>query len=103
FLDRFDGLLEQTPQQDYTFIGDGEMLRGPIENFSLTLLRAAVLIAACDPAGFFIPTVFARNAVSQTLVLLILGHSRTDLAVDDRREIKREMHRRDIIHCDPPT
>src|SRR6185437_4450742 len=79
------------------------MLAAAVEDRSLTLLGAAVLIAARNPAGLVVPAVFARRAVAQSLRGLVLGHSCRYFSVDDWREIKSEMHGIRVVHRHPPA
>ena len=58
------------------------MFRRPVQDRSLTLLGATVLIAARDPAGLLIPAIFAWNAIAETFVLSIFRYLRRYLAVD---------------------
>src|ERR1041384_6251103 len=73
------------------------MLGGTVEDRPLALLRAAVLIAARDPAGLLVPAVFPRHAVEQALLALIRRHARRRLTIDERPEVKREVHRVGVV------
>ena len=58
------------------------MFRCPVQDRSLTLLRAAVLVTAGDPTRLLIPAIFAWNAVAETFLLSILRYLRCYLAID---------------------
>src|SRR6266508_4435733 len=102
-LHRLYALPEHATEQDHAFIRYAEMFAAAVENRSLTFLSAAILIAASDPAGLVVPPVFSRNAVAQSLLRLVLRHLRRHFAVDDRREVKRKVHRVGVIDGDAPA
>src|SRR5581483_3912736 len=100
---RVDRLLQHAAQQNDALVGDAEMLGRPIEDRPLALLRAAVLVAARDPAGLLVPAVFSRHAVEQSLLALVGRHAARRLAVDKRPEVEREVHRAGIVDRDAPA
>src|SRR5215467_15273573 len=73
-----------------------------IEDLPLALLGTAVLIAAGDPAGLLIPSILSRDAVAESLILLILGNFCRRFSIHDRRKIKGEMHGGRIVHRHAP-
>src|SRR5262245_21364157 len=79
------------------------MFRCPIQDWSLTLLCAAVLIATRNPTRLLVPAIFARNAIAKTFVLSIFRNLRRYCAVDPGSEVEREVHGRSVIHCDTPA
>jgi hypothetical protein len=70
-LHRLDRLLEHLPEQDNSFVRYAEMLLSTVENRALTLLRAAILIAASNPTGLLIPAILAVHAVEQSFIGLV--------------------------------
>src|SRR5262245_66495390 len=79
------------------------MFRCAVQDRSLTLLGAAVLVATRDPTRLLVPAIFARNAIAETFVLPIFRDLRRYLAVDPGSEVEREVHGRSVIHGNTPA
>src|SRR5262249_37639475 len=79
------------------------MFRCAVQDRSLTLLCAAVLIPARNPTRLLVPAIFARNAIAETFVLSIFGDLRRYVAVDPGSEVEREVHGRSLIHRNAPA
>src|SRR5262245_30015095 len=79
------------------------MFRCAVQQGSLTLLCAAVLIPTRNPTSLLVPAIFARNAITETFVLSIFGELRRYFAVDPGSEVERKVHGRSVIHCNTPA
>src|SRR5262245_44143898 len=79
------------------------MFRCPVQDRSLTLLGAAVLVATRNPTCLLVPTIFAWNTIAETFVLAIFRNLCRYLAVDPGSEVEGEVHGRSVIHGDTPA
>src|SRR6266481_9548114 len=79
------------------------MLRRPVKDRSLTFLSTAVLIAAGDPTCLVIPAIFSWDAIPESFLLPVLRHLRRHLSIDNRREVKGEMHGCSVVYCNTPA